>query len=145
MKRSGFIEELHECQEKEEKNYLSKKNIMEAAQHHQVPPARAYGVATFYTMFSVQPRGKHIIRICRNLSCHLAGAEEIVKKLRETLGIDFGQTTEDGEFTLEESSCLGMCSLSPAMMIDDVPYGNLTPAKIPEILEQVRRRENRNE
>ncbi len=141
MKESGFIEELHEIQKREEKNYLMKKDIVEAARHHQITPARAYGVATFYTMFSVQPRGRHIIRVCRNLSCHLAGAEKIVEKLKETLGVDFGQTTEDGEFTLEESSCLGMCSLSPAMMIDDVPYGNLTPEKIPEILEEVRRRE----
>ncbi len=138
MKQKSLIDELHDIQATEEKNYLPPKKVIEIAEKKKISPAKAYGVSTFYTMFSVKPRGKHIIRVCRNLSCHLEGAENIAEKLKEILGVDFGGTTADGEFTLEESSCLGMCSVSPAMMIDEQAFGNLTPEKIPEILEKVK-------
>lgn len=138
MKQKSLIDELHDIQATEEKNYLPPEKVIEIAEKKKISPAKAYGVSTFYTMLSVKPRGKHIIRICRNLSCHLEGAENIAEKLKEILGVDFGGTTADGEFTLEESSCLGMCSVSPAMMIDEQAFGNLTPEKIPEILEKVK-------
>ena len=138
MAKKSIIDELHEIQSSDSKNYVDREKAEELSEKTKIPEAKIYGVATFYTMFSVKPRGKHIIRICRNLSCHLAGAENIVNKLKEELKIDFGETTEDGEFTLEESSCLGMCSVSPAMMIDEMAFGNLTEEKIPQILKKVR-------
>jgi NADH-quinone oxidoreductase subunit E len=138
MEQKSLIDELHNIQEAEEENYLPPEKVIKVSEKKKIPAAKAFGVSTFYTMFSVKPRGKHIIRICRNLSCHLEGAETIVEKLKIALGVDFGETTEDGEFTLEESSCLGMCSVSPAMMIDEQAFGNLTPEKIPEILKKVK-------
>ena len=138
MEQKSLIDELHHIQNAEEKNYLPPEKVIKVSEKKRIPAAKAYGVSTFYTMFSVKPRGRHIIRICRNLSCHLEGAETIVEKLKMALGVDFGETTEDDEFTLEESSCLGMCSVSPAMMIDEQAFGNLTPEKIPEILKEVR-------
>ncbi|MCI4463372.1 MAG: NAD(P)H-dependent oxidoreductase subunit E [Caldisericum sp.] len=138
MKGKSLIDVLHEIQESNPENYVPENLAKKVADTFKTSPAKVYGVVTFYTMFSVKPRGKHIIRVCRSLSCHLADGEKIVKKLKEELGVDFGETTEDKEFTLEESSCLGMCSIAPSMMIDDVPFGNLKEEDIPVILKKVR-------
>ena len=89
-------------------------------------------------MYSTKPRGKHIIRICENQSCHMAEGKKVMRHLEKTLGICVGETTQDGFFTLELSSCLGMCSVAPSMMIDDIPFGNLTEDRIEGILETFR-------
>ena len=98
-----------------------------------IPLSRVYGVATFYSMFSVRPRGKYIIRICERLPCHIVGAREVIQAFEEALGIRVGETTENGKSTLEYTSCLGVCGVAPAVMINDRVYGNLTPAKVEEI------------
>lgn len=138
MKGKSLIDVLHEIQEASAENYIGEGLARRVAETFKTTPSKVYGVITFYTMFSSKPRGKHIIRVCRSLSCHLADGEKIVEKIKEELGIDFGETTEDKEFTLEESSCLGMCSVAPSMMIDDVPFGNLKADDIPLILRRVR-------
>lgn len=111
------------------------KKVVELSEKQGYSPAKVYGVETFYTMYSTQPRGKHIIRICENQSCHMANAKSLVHYLESKLGTPVGGTTSDGIFTLELSSCLGMCSVAPAMMIDDVPFGNLTEDRIDEIID----------
>ncbi len=98
------------------------------------PLSQLYGVSTFYSMFSNKPRGKYIIRICESPPCHLMGSDSIIDCVKRELGIDVGETTKDGKFTLETSSCLGICAVAPAMMINDQMYGNLTPDKIKQIL-----------
>lgn len=138
MKGKSLIDVLHEIQASSEENYIKEEQAEKVAETFKTSPSKVYGVITFYTMFSARPRGKHIIRVCRSLSCHLSDGEKIVRKIKEELGIDFGETTEDKEFTLEESSCLGMCSVAPAMMIDDRPFGNLKEEDIPVILKKVR-------
>jgi NADH:ubiquinone oxidoreductase subunit E len=139
MKKHTVIEDLHQAQEKDRKHtYLKEGNMQDVANGCGVPASQVYGVATFYTMFSTKPRGKHVIRICRNLACHLGEAESVVKALRAELGVDIGGTSRDGEFTLEESSCLGMCAVAPAMMVDDKPYGNLTAAGVRDILQRIK-------
>ncbi|AKI96910.1 complex I 24 kDa subunit family protein [Kosmotoga pacifica] len=100
-----------------------------------------YEVLTFYTMFSTRRRGKYIIRVCKSLPCHVTGGAAVIEALKNGLGIDYGQTTEDGLFTLEESSCLGLCGVSPVMLINDEAYGNLTPEKVFQIIEEIRERE----
>ncbi|HDM70823.1 MAG TPA: NAD(P)H-dependent oxidoreductase subunit E, partial [Thermotogales bacterium] len=89
--------------------------------------------------FSTKPKGKHIIRVCESLPCHVTGGREIVETLKKILGIDFGETTSDGLFTLETTGCLGLCGVSPVIMIDDEFYGDLTPEKVEEIIEEYRR------
>ncbi|MGB9769436.1 MULTISPECIES: complex I 24 kDa subunit family protein [Caldisericum] len=138
MKGKSLIDVLHEIQEANPENYVPEDLALRVSETFKTSPSKVYGVLTFYTMFSAKPRGKHIVRVCRSLSCHLAEGEKIVRKLKEELGIDFGETTEDKEFTLEESSCLGMCSVAPSMMIDDVPFGNLKEEDIPLIIKKVR-------
>jgi NADH-quinone oxidoreductase subunit E len=132
--KKHLLEQLHDIQDNDKTRHLDPDKVVELSEKHGYSPAKVYGVETFYTMYSTSPRGKHIIRICENQSCHMAEAKKMVLHLQEVLGIQIGETTSDGLFTLELSSCLGMCSVSPAMMIDDVPFGNLTEDRIDEII-----------
>jgi NADH-quinone oxidoreductase subunit E len=125
---------LHDLQDAQEQHYLTDRDLRLAAQYLHLPFSFVHGVASFYTMFSLTPRGKHIIRVCQSPPCHLMGATTLAQELTRRLGIDFGQTTPDGVFTLEMTSCLGVCGVAPAMMVNDEVYGNLTPGKIQEIL-----------
>jgi NADH-quinone oxidoreductase subunit E len=101
-------------------------------------PARVYGVVSFYTMFNMEPIGRHHIQVCRTLSCALGGAEKITRFLSKTLGIGCGQTTPDGRFTLSEVECLASCGTAPMMQVNDDYYENLTEEKITEILEALK-------
>ncbi len=133
--KKHLLEQLHDIQDADKNHHLPAKKVVELSEKHGYSPAKVYGVETFYTMYSTQPRGKHIIRICENQSCHMANAKCLVHYLESKLGTSVGGTTTDGLFTLELSSCLGMCSVAPAMMIDDVPFGNLTEDRIDEIID----------
>jgi NADH-quinone oxidoreductase subunit E len=130
---------LHDLQDANQRHYLTEQDLQDAAAYLRLPISFVEGVATFYTMFSLTPRGKYIIRICESPPCHLMGSTTIAQELMKLLGIQFGETTGDELFTLEMSSCLGVCGVAPAMMINDEVYGNLTPHRIHEILEEKRR------
>lgn len=101
-------------------------------------PARVYGVVSFYTMFNMQPIGRHHIQVCRTLPCALRGAEAVTTLIRQKLGIEPGQTTPDGRFTLTEVECLASCGTAPMMQINDDFYENLTEGKISEILDSLK-------
>jgi NADH-quinone oxidoreductase subunit E len=105
-------------------------------------PAKVMGVATFYSQFRLQPVGKYLIMLCHGTACYVNGSEKIEKAIKEELGISDGETTEDGLFTLKNVACLGCCSLSPVMMINDETYGSLTPDKTKEILRNLKEKEN---
>lgn len=100
-------------------------------------PAKVMGVATFYTQFRLQPVGKYLIMLCQGTACHVNGSERIEKAIYEKLKIKDGETTEDGLFTLKNVACLGCCSLSPVMMINDETYGSLTPEKVNKIFDEL--------
>lgn len=114
--------------------FLSTAVMEEIADQLDIPVSRVYGVATFYTLLATKPKGEHIIRVCESPPCHIRGAVNILETLKEVLGINPGETTEDNKFTLELTSCLGVCGVAPAMMIGDRVYGNLTPERVKEIL-----------
>ena len=99
-----------------------------------VPLAEVYGVATFYTQFAIEPKGKHKIGVCLGTACYVKGAQLIMDKLAKELDIKVGETTPDNLFTFVSTRCLGCCGLAPVMMIDQDVYGKLEPKKIPEIL-----------
>lgn len=103
-----------------------------------IKPAKIMGVATFYTQFRLKPVGKYLIMLCKGTACHVNGSDLIEKTINETLGIKDGETTEDGLFTLKNVACLGCCSLSPVMMINDETYGTLTPDKTKKILAELK-------
>ncbi|HHF53118.1 MAG TPA: NADH-quinone oxidoreductase subunit NuoE [candidate division WOR-3 bacterium] len=130
---------LHDLQDNNPQHYLSKEDLQAVADYLNVPYSYVHGVATFYSMFSLKPRGKYIIRVCESPACHLMGSSSVIYELAKLLGIGIGETTPDGLFTLELSSCLGVCGVAPAVMINDEVYGNLTPEKIRQIIEEKRR------
>ena len=130
---SQLISVLHRVQA--HFGHLGKEQMDAVAQLMQVPTAKVYGVATFYHFFRLQPRGKYLISVCLGTACYVKGADRVAAKIREELGIDFGETTTDGLFSLEQSRCLGTCGLAPVVMIDDKVHGQLTPDKIPALLE----------
>jgi NADH:ubiquinone oxidoreductase subunit E len=99
-----------------------------------LPLARVGGVVTFYSFFSTKPRGKYVIRVCLGTACYVRGGKKIIEKLREELGIDVGETTEDQKFTLEVMRCIGACGLAPSIMINDDVHQRLSPQKIQKIL-----------
>lgn len=104
-----------------------------------VPSAEIYGVITFYSQFHTKPLGKYIIKICEGTACYVNGARQILKRLKSELGISVGETTDCGLFTLQSVACLGCCSLSPVIMINNKIYGRLTPEKVKNILKHYRK------
>ncbi len=119
----------------DEHGWLSPELIEEVAVIIGVPVVRAYEIATFYSMYDLEPVGRHKIEVCTNISCMLRGCDQVVDHLRQRLGIDFDQTTEDGKFTLREVECLAACAGAPMMVIGHDYYENLDAEKIDRILE----------
>ena len=134
---SHLISILHKAQELY--GYLSKEVMDEVARAMSIPTAHIWGVATFYHYFNLSPLGRHTISVCLGTACYVKGAQDILNTIREELKIDFGQTSEDKLFTLREARCLGACGLAPVVMIDNKIYGELTPKKISQILQHLRR------
>ncbi|MFN3532354.1 MAG: NADH-quinone oxidoreductase subunit NuoE [Candidatus Brocadia sp.] len=114
--------------------YLPRNAIEEITARTRIPLSKIYGVITFYSQFSLEPRGKHTIKVCTGTACHIKGAPDIKKKITEVLQINEGETTQDYKFTYEPVACLGTCFLAPVMMIDDRYYGKLTIEKTEAIL-----------
>ena len=101
-----------------------------------LPLAQVYGVTTFYNFFSVVPRGKHQILVCTGTTCHVRGAANVLERLGQQLGIQHGETTKDGLFSLHTARCIGACALAPAITVGDDVYGKLTPDKIPRFCQK---------
>ena len=118
--------------------YLPEEVIKYISERTAIPAAKIIGVATFYTQFRLKPVGKYLIMLCKGTACHVNNSDLIEKTINETLGISDGETTQDGLFTLKNVACLGCCSLSPVMMINDETYGSLTPDKTIAILNELK-------
>lgn len=99
-----------------------------------IPLSEIYGVATFYSLFTTEQKGKYIVRCCNNAPCHVKGSKDVLDKIKEYLQLEMNETTPDNLFTLEFTSCLGLCAVAPVMMINEDVYGNLTPEKAVAIL-----------
>jgi len=97
-----------------------------------------YAIASFYQQFSLKPTGKHVIRFCESAPCHTIGGREVIEALQEHLGIRIGETTEDNQWTLLTTSCLGLCAVGPVILVDEDLFGNVTPERIPAILARYR-------
>jgi NADH-quinone oxidoreductase E subunit len=132
MRQAALIPLLTAIQE--EHGCISEAAESWAAEFLEVPPIRVREVMSFYTMFRREPRGRHHIRLCRNVSCHLMGSESVAKCLEKKLGCPPGERTRDGEFSWELVECLGACELAPMLQIDEAYVGFLTPESIDRIL-----------
>lgn len=140
--RENLLYILHDIQDANEGKYLTEEDLKEVSKYLNVSRSEVMGVVTFYTMFSVKERGKHVVRVCVSPPCQMMGSDTIMGYLKKALGVKEGQTTNDNLFTLESAACLGVCAVAPAMMIDEEVYGNLTPEKIDEIIKKYREKNN---
>ncbi|HQG31418.1 MAG TPA: NADH-quinone oxidoreductase subunit NuoE [Deltaproteobacteria bacterium] len=118
--------------------YLPMSLQLKVAKGLNLPVANVYGVVTFYSFFTMVPRGKNVIRVCLGTACYVRGGKRILEKLTESLGIEPGQCTEDRQFSLETVRCLGACGLAPVVVINDDTHGQMKPAKLDAVLNQYR-------
>ena len=123
--------------------YISREAVECITEITGIPSSRIMGVASFYAGFRLKPVGKYRIMVCMGTACHVNGAERIGDTVRRVLGIEAGDVTDDGLFSWEEVACLGCCSISPAMMINDTVYGTLTQQKVIDIIENIKRGEGK--
>ncbi|SHK16304.1 NADH-quinone oxidoreductase subunit NuoE [Tepidibacter formicigenes] len=103
-----------------------------------IPLAEIYGVATFYSQFSLQPKGEYVIGVCLGTACYVKGAQDIIDKLAKELNVEVGKTTEDGKFTLVATRCIGACGLAPVLTVNEDVYGKLTADDVDGILAKYR-------
>lgn len=123
----------------QECGWLSQETLAEVADAMGLAPAQVGSVASFYTMYNRKPVGKYLVQVCTNIACSLLGSEHIVEHLKRRLGIEVGDTTPDGEFTLVEVQCLGSCGTAPMMQVNEAYYENLTEERVDQILAELRR------
>lgn len=121
-------------------NYLPELALRYVSERLEVPLAQVYNVATFYTAFSLTPRGKHLIKVCQGTACHVRGGAAVLDELKRSLGIEAGETTKDLNFTLETVNCLGACALGPVVVIDD-EYHPTSPAKVDKLLKKYKKKD----
>lgn len=136
--RHNILMILHDLQDHHPQNYLTEEALEATARYLKLTKASVYGVAGYYTMFSLKPRGRHIIRVCVSAVCELKKSDSVIAHLESTLGIKTGQTTPCGLFTLELSECIGQCHEAPSMMIGQAVYNNLDAERIREVIESIR-------
>lgn len=108
-----------------------------------IPESEIFGVITFYSQFRLRPMGKYVIRACAGTACHVSGADLIRETLEDELGIEVGDTTKDGLFTLNTVACIGCCSLAPVIMVNDNTHGRLTPSEVRTIIKRYKRGEKK--
>ena len=133
-KPGELINILHEAQHTV--GYLPIEVQAVIARKLNIPVSRVYGVVTFYAFFTMTPKGKHPISICLGTACYVRGSEKILEEFKRTLGIDVGETTADGKFSLDCLRCVGACGLAPVAMVGEKVYGHLNPADIKKIIQE---------
>lgn len=134
LQQKGLIPALLDIQS--EYHYLPEEAIQRVSERMNVPMIQVYQVASFYKVFSLEPRGKHIITVCMGTACHVRGSGMLVDQVERILDIEPGETTRDMQFTLEEVNCLGACALGPVMVIDGKYYGKMTVNKIEKTIQK---------
>ena len=134
--RDALIPLLQEVQAKH--GYLSKDAIVQIGRHLSLPASKIYGVATFYNQFRFEPLGRYHIQVCRGTACHVKGSTGVLDAIRHELGIEPGQTSRDGLFSLEVVACIGACGLAPVICVNGEFYAEMTPNSARDLLEEYR-------
>jgi NADH:ubiquinone oxidoreductase subunit E len=124
----------------EKHNYLTDEAMVEVAKELDISAAEVYGTASFYTFLDTSVRGKYVIRVCKTITCSMKGKNDIVHTLEDMLKIKVGETTSDRQFSLIETNCIGWCHKAPAILINEMPYTELTPEKVVEIIKDYMRK-----
>ena len=128
----GLIPLLQEIQE--EVGYIPPESIEPVAEALNLFPSEVQGVITFYSGFSLKPKGKYVLKVCRGTACHVKGGQSLLRLMKGDLDLEDGETSEDYQFTLETTACLWACALAPTMMVNRTYYGKLSPVKVNSIL-----------
>ncbi|MDP3131203.1 MAG: NAD(P)H-dependent oxidoreductase subunit E [Bacillota bacterium] len=129
---------LLELQAEKDRSFVTEEEAREIANHLGVTESRVCAVLSFYSFFATEPRGKHVIRVCKDVPCHVVDDFDVLKTVEEFLGVKAGQTTANQKFTIETSSCLGCCDHGPAMRIDETLYVDLTADRVRAIIADIR-------
>jgi NADH-quinone oxidoreductase subunit E len=124
-----------------EYNYLPREALELTAERLGMPLGEVYSMATFFTAFSLKPKGEHICKVCLGTACHVGGGPRILEQMERDLGIEAGDTTPDGKFSVEAVRCVGACALSPVVILDDHIHGNMTGAKATKLISPLRQEE----
>lgn len=140
---SNLIGLLQEVQDRF--GYLPPGALEQINRRTRIPLSRIHGVVSFYAQFYTEPRGRHTIRCCRGTACHVRGGKKVIDTVRNVVGIEDGETTEDMMFSFETVACLGACALSPVVVVDGMYYGKATPRRIEEVLDQIAGAESNEE
>jgi len=130
---------LHALQTRNPQHYLTEEDLARVAEHLNVSYSRIYGIATYYTLFSLKPRGRHIIRVCRSPVCQMLGSDRIFDQIKRMLQRNFAGTNIDSPFTLEPTECIGQCDRAPCLSVDHTVYRITKVKKIEEILSAYRK------
>lgn len=133
---SYLISVLHKVQSKY--GFLSNEHIDEVSHLLGVPTSTVYGVATFYHYFRLKPQGKHAISVCMGTACFVKGADQVLNEFKKELGIEMGETTSDGLFSIENTRCIGVCALAPVVTINEQVYSNVTANDVHTILNSIK-------
>ncbi len=134
--QTSIIQILQEVQS--EYNYLPKDVVTFIARKLHMPLSKIYGIATFFTAFSLKPRGRHCLTVCMGTACHVRGAPEVLLCLEDELGIAAGETSNDRKYTLETVNCLGSCALAPIVVVDGKYHGQVTVRAVDKIIKGVK-------
>lgn len=132
--KSNLIQILNEVQEKF--GYVPMKVQEQIAKYLNIEVAEVYGVVTFYSRFTLKPKGKYAISVCMGTACFVKGGEKILDKVKEKLKIEEGETTDDGKFSIDATRCIGACGLAPVFTINDEVYGKATPEMVDKVIEE---------
>jgi NADH-quinone oxidoreductase subunit E len=137
-KRDALIPLLQEVQQQH--GYLSREAVLKIGKHLKLPASKIYGVATFYNQFRFQPQGKNHVQVCRGTACHVKGSAAVLDAIKRELKIEAGQTTRDGQFSLEVVACIGACGLAPVICVNGEFHASVTTQKVSKILETYRKK-----
>lgn len=141
QEKDNLISMLEEVQEKF--GYIPLEAQKELSEYLKIPMAEIYGVITFYSRFTLEPKGKYTISVCLGTACFVKGSEKIMERLTERLKIESGQTTPDGLFSIDETRCVGACGLAPVFTVNGEVHGKATVQKLDEVLDELLKKENK--
>lgn len=135
VEKDNLIPILNEVQEKY--GYIPKVAQLEISNYLNIPMAEIYGVVTFYSRFTLEPKGKYNISVCLGTACFVKGSQKILDRLKDRLKIEEGKTTEDGKFSIDTTRCVGACGIAPVFTVNDEVYGKATVKKLDEVLDKL--------
>jgi NADH-quinone oxidoreductase subunit E len=138
VSRDALIPMLQDVQQK--LGYLSRESVVRIGEHLNLPASKIYGVATFYNQFRFQPQGRNHIQVCRGTACHVKGSAAILEAIKRELKVEPGQTTRDGEFSLEVVACIGACGLAPVICVNGEFHAGVSTKTVGKIIDSYRRK-----